>query len=487
MSDTKQVVYQYQRLVIQYKDLEAKMQQKEQQWKDMQERFAQVEMHTRELCEEILAKDKSETGLGKNYSWSSVDIIELIKKAKSSFQHYNSERSKLLKQLLEQSETRRKTIEKMKAEPYQQALSENPKINETIKAVKEVVDDGLDAETKHQVDAIVSFFDDVVEDDSPTVSGAKKIAHKVVRSGEDEANRHNNSSDESVPNFDEIDTVTAQLSHDQKLIIRVMGETGNIMMSDIHEAYQKYGQKTKTTITGEIKRLNSFQLIHITRITEGLRPNTNIYYLTALGECVYFRLYGKKAIRSQYQTILGEHSSLEHGLNIMDLANCLRKYGQAYEFVKEWNRKDPISVQVPIFNTITKKVEPTDLKYVPDIRFRFRGEKQEHYIEYERNTCSQEDFFTKCEKMLKVTRILRFVTPNADETNKLIQRVKEWIRTRKQPLPVCQILVTSCVAFRKYDMSSNEHWEYEYDSKKKEWIRHSAAQAKSGKGGSRSA
>ena len=471
MGDVNQIVYQYQRLVTQYKDLETQLKQKEEQWKKMQERFALVEAHARELCEDILAKDKSESGLGMNYSWSSVEILELLKKAKTSFQAYNSDRSKLLKQLLTQSESRRKELEQLKSQPMEAALSQNPKINKTLQKTAEIVESGVDDQTKHEATAVLEFYDDAEDIDVsvPKISGIKSIPQYAKDSS---GKTHNNNSNNSQNiTLDEVDTIVKKLSKEQQLIIRVMGETGKITLATITEEYCHYDQKSKTVLITEVRTLVNQELIKSESVNEGLYGRYNIYHLTALGENIYRRLYGKKAILSEWARIIQEHSSIEHGLNILGIAEKMRKYPKVYSYVREWNRNNPIAVQIPLFDVNTKKTELFEKQYVPDIIFKYRGQDQPHYIEYERNSCSQEQFNEKCEKMIKVSKTLRFVVPNAAELQKIIDRINIWISKRKNTLPRCTILVTGCRSFTRGDMSSNNQWDYEYNSVTKQWTK----------------
>ena len=61
-----EIVYSYNRLLAQYKDMEKQMELKETEWAKIQKRYSVAEELARELCEIILAKDKNETGLGEN-------------------------------------------------------------------------------------------------------------------------------------------------------------------------------------------------------------------------------------------------------------------------------------------------------------------------------------------------------------------------------------------------------------------------------------
>ena len=76
---------QYHMVVARCKDLEEQMRIRQKQWDQREVESKTTEKLMRELCEDILAKDSKEMVLGTDYSWSSIQINELIRKSKQSF------------------------------------------------------------------------------------------------------------------------------------------------------------------------------------------------------------------------------------------------------------------------------------------------------------------------------------------------------------------------------------------------------------------
>lgn len=75
---------QYNIAVAKAQDLQEQLSTKMRQWEKRDEDFKTVEKLARELCSEILVKDNKEMVLGREYTWGSVPIMELIIKTRRS-------------------------------------------------------------------------------------------------------------------------------------------------------------------------------------------------------------------------------------------------------------------------------------------------------------------------------------------------------------------------------------------------------------------
>ena len=73
-------------------------------WEEENSRYKATEKATRELCEDILARNPEEMKLHQAYSWSQIPLRELIAKSKSFFFIYDSQQKQFLQQLLDNSE-----------------------------------------------------------------------------------------------------------------------------------------------------------------------------------------------------------------------------------------------------------------------------------------------------------------------------------------------------------------------------------------------
>ena len=222
-----EIVYSYNRLLAQYKDMEKQMELKETEWKKIQKRYSVAEELARELCEMILAKDKAETGLGENYSWSSLDIIELIKKAKSSFQQYNANRAKLLKSLYKQSEDRRIALEAYMSKPIEKINSASPKLKTTVEQAEKMIDN---PGSKAHIEALSDEFDN--EDLAAPVAGVSgpSIKSTPVKHNNDDRKRKvpDKGSANMVSHYEltrnEADGILKELKPSEKILLQVFGD-----------------------------------------------------------------------------------------------------------------------------------------------------------------------------------------------------------------------------------------------------------------------
>ena len=92
-----QLLNQYHTAISKAQNYQEELAKKKEQWEKREREFNITEKLTRELCEDILAKDGEEMKLGEEYSWSSIPINKLIKKTGDVFRQYNSDRTELEK------------------------------------------------------------------------------------------------------------------------------------------------------------------------------------------------------------------------------------------------------------------------------------------------------------------------------------------------------------------------------------------------------
>lgn len=108
-----QLLNQYHTAISKAQNYQEELAKKKEQWEKREREFNITEKLTRELCEDILAKDGEEMKLGEEYSWSSIPINKLIKKTGDVFRQYNSDRTELEKKLMKTAEERRQQIESL--------------------------------------------------------------------------------------------------------------------------------------------------------------------------------------------------------------------------------------------------------------------------------------------------------------------------------------------------------------------------------------
>ena len=128
---------------------------------------------------------------------------------------------------------------------------------------------------------------------------------------------------------------------------------------------------------------------------------------------------------------------------ILEEMNC-------FKTICDENRKNPVQIEKNII-------------YVPDIFCTFTGKKGQAriYFEYECGNHTQTDFNSKLNRMVKVMRVLNFVTPNIDAAEKICEQVKNWIKNRGAgSLKKTKVRVTTIRQLKGVNVFKDENWRY---------------------------
>lgn len=157
------VINKYNRLCARYRDLEQQSTEKQEKWKELEREFKIAESLTRELCELILAKDPNEMVLGEEYSWGKLSTREIIQRSKTVFANYNESRTKLLRDVQQQSEQRRIEIENLKIQIEQDAHARERLAELQSRRAEETSSLSFDSETGEVLDEPAS------EEKSPSI------------------------------------------------------------------------------------------------------------------------------------------------------------------------------------------------------------------------------------------------------------------------------------------------------------------------------
>ena len=160
-----------------------------------------------------------------------------------------------------------------------------------------------------------------------------------------------------------------------------------------------------------IKHLITLMVFTQEKINTGIRWFT-VLNLTDTGRRLYINKFLSNPIENEYQRIIREHGSAEHGYTIKDVAQILEDTGK-YRSVSMSRRG----------NTITL---PNNRLCIPDIVC-----CQSNSIEYYEVECGnhhQSDFNDKCNKLKTITQNLYFITQNKDVAeNRLKPQIEKWI------------------------------------------------------------
>lgn len=462
----------YSTAIAKAQDLQEQLMTKEKQWEKREEEFKIREKNTRDLCENILAKDSKEMVLGTDYSWSSVELNELILKSKRVFAEYVESRKDLMRKIMDKSEERRQTIESLeeqisilKTNPgvanisteelaaqidrekkEQKALEYMPQnIKSAVESGKATIVLEKSDEEDPYAEALLTQMADtnarmqITPKSVPVTQSKKNIENKKARR-EEAMKAH-------TINLKEYED---KMSEESWLILETIGSKGHSLYADIENSVIR----ENPTITSSKMRLcmNLLANMGIFRresVINPLKGMLYIYQLTDVGTRLYKDHFNKKPVLSEMDIIMAEHDNCNHGYGIKFVAEIIRDSG-LYKEVKDMNRKNPIDLG-------------SGVSYVPDI-ICIDKNNVSTYIEYECVNHTQTSFNAKCSKMCKVTSVLNFIVPNKEKADKIITQIKSWIENRgAKSLGHITVRVATASQIKDKDLSQNQNWKYVFE------------------------
>jgi len=490
-NDYNTVLAKYNRLVSRFNDLQTQMEEKQSAWKEQEAGYKRIESAARDLCLQILAKDKDEMVLGSEYSWSQLDTWTLIGKAKSSFARYSMERTELLKKIQETAEERLLQIESLSMQ-LSQYLHENrtlekasedavkydeetgqviedeevqapenaesvtkPVQNEDVtKAIKKAPYKMQQAAESGKIDIYIAEEDDDVSlaDIQQQVEMAQvnhcvsveKSGVKVIPSVKKKIAMEQERKKQAEVMMIDIEPIKERLDDRAMLIIEIFGKYGYCEMSDIRAEFDRLfmerGMGKAPLVDGSFRRLlysiTTLGIITADKdIEHPLKSKFFVYYLSDIGKRIYESQFGEKPVESQRERLIAEHDNLSHAFGIKALKEILDSSNE-YSSVSMSRAENTIKLQNGVL-------------YIPDIIAVGKPPKGKSkgfvtYMEYERNTHHQADYNDKLNKMLYVTRWLNIVAPNYNAAKNLVEKTNAWIESRGiQSLRSAKVRITT--------------------------------------------
>ncbi len=438
-AEYESLLNKYNMAIAWLKDLEEQKQTKERQFAEYEARHDVIEKNARKLCEQILAKDRSQMVLGTNEGWHSLDIGTMIVKAQAGFVKYCQERTEVLNRLCKVAEDRRRDLENLQdqiesmmvhgnianpesfAEAAEKAAKEQSAIQKSSYATQQAI-------KNNQVVAVVEDEDDVEEKEIEALSAMAEVAETfkhapntpVIGRAQGKIDKLKKAEQERrmtrVTNMaDEI----KRLSGLQKDILRYIGETGQSRNPLIQQYFIDNMGIKKNAFNTAMTGLQTSSMVEITKEVFTLTTNINIVQLTEKGIDVFKYLFSKNPVESEVKAICGKHASINHGYGILTLSEWLEKSGE-YESITIDTKNNNIEVTVGS----EKKI------YQPDIVC--HAANYDDYYEFELGNHNQDDFNQKCEKMKRVTPRLQFIVPNTDVAKVIKKQVDNWLETYKK-------------------------------------------------------
>ena len=219
-----------------------------------------------------------------------------------------------------------------------------------------------------------------------------------------------------------------RLSDPQKLLIRVIGETGYSELDQIlKKAKEEYPElKSESSLRASMHGL----MVDIEEIGGSVVstvktsiPGSNhfcIYELSSVGRDIYAYLFAKEAAESEASMIRKAHGTIEHGYGIQRTAMLIKEM----PYIK--NLKAEV-VYLTRDKEHTVKTGP-NTAYIPDIVILINkdGKQQKRYIEYETGKCSDTDFYAKCNKIASFSKFINIVVPKNEAKEEVIRRIEKW-------------------------------------------------------------
>lgn len=457
-----QLLNQYHTAISKAQNFQDELRKKKEQWAKREKEFGITEKLMRELCEDILAKDGTEMKLGKEYSWSSIPLNKLIKKTGDVFRQYNCSRTELEKRLMQIAEERRQQVEslqdqimRMKAKAGKIDTSDIPESTPAKekeynpKEIQEVISSDKDVNLAEQ-----ALMEDMEEDGQliqltprsvPSTTNQKNVKEKQ-KTKKREKSRKSPVDEAFLVTFHEIEE---KMNNFEWEVLKAIGDTGYSTFEDIAgEIFNRLTKVSKNRVRNACETLKNMGLLHNDTVKTPIRSFV-VFYMETLGEKIYEKKYRKPAVISEFEKIVKEHDNPIHGYSIKELRLMLEEMN-CFTMISDENRKHPIRIEKNII-------------YIPDVFCTFKREKGNGkiYFEYECGNHTQTDFNSKLNRMVKVMRILNFVTPNAEAAEKICNQVSSWIKSRgSNSLDKVKVRVTTLRQIKGVNVFKDENWKF---------------------------
>lgn len=472
-AEYEMLLSKYNVAIAKSQDLQEQLRVKESAWRVKEAQYKHVDKLTRELCESILARDRNEMVLGREYSWANIGTEALILKAGASFRSYNENRSELLQKIMDVAEVRRAQIESLEdqirqimangvanAETMQEILDRAEKEASEEHAKENVPNRIRDVAAAGKVELIIEDADDVM------IEGERKLVAELVEINEQAKVSANSvpivktsQNREIIKNAREQSIMTHLIDlaeYEERFndtmweIMKAIGEEGLSKYPDIESEILQNTQYRANKVRTATLELAKMGVLKQSVLNLPLTPKVFAYQMSDIGARLYKKHFGKEPTISEIERIIAEHDNAEHGYGIMDVETVLKESG-VYKNIMSFNRQKAIRL-------------PDGKSYIPDlICF---TERYKEYMEYERGLHTQTDFNAKCNKMVQITRFLNFIAPNKTALKRVQVQIDTWIGTRgATSLRNIKIRLTTAQMLRNQNPRSDDSWMVIYDLK----------------------
>lgn len=331
----------------------------------------------RKLCEKILANDNTEMMLGCDYSFDSLSNKEICQKAIDALNRFIEQSTENMKEMLDKY---RKQGEEL---------------------------DGLKLQF------------------SRLLNGEQQVAPEIVETAPEPLETKSENGMMEVDMYNVRD-VACKFNELAWLIVEVIGVFGlslrkEIIAKCLELAKERKLKANRSTVSRELNALESIpDMLVVDKISLPASGIVNVVRLGRTGTAVFENRFGKSPVKSEAKRIIEEHDNLKHGYGIVSLGRTLRANG-IFKTVDYMNKGKGIEVVVDGRETV----------YVPDLVCVDKYGNR-YYYEYELANHNMKNFRYKCDKMVQVSSVLRFVVPNKEIAGQLKPKIQNWINHRGQ-------------------------------------------------------
>ena len=227
---------------------------------------------------------------------------------------------------------------------------------------------------------------------------------------------------------------------DSLAVIKAVGIKGMSEFPEISRYVKEVDGVSENRLETVVNNLEKEDIVEVERITTFQR-NTGLRLIKLkdeIGYKLFKETFKREPVKSEMQIIRAENDNYEHGYNIKETCDVLRKnYG--YEDVS-MDRKT---------NTITVSNQNT---WIPDIIAINPISKKKEYFEVEMGTHNTANFNFKLDKALLVTNELKIIAPNKIKADEILGKVRAWYNSKKNN-PSIVVKVYTFVEFKRKEES----------------------------------
>ena len=412
----------------------------EDQIKNAREASEALDVKIRKLCASILGEDpdpktetlqlialaqaKYDTGFDK---WSGKIKLasDRIRESEEEIKDLEERKSRLLEGLPEvdpEEELKKEKEAREETDKKNEPSEKEKKEKKTLTSMRNSLKRGQERKE-------ASGLDDIAMD-----AAQERVEKIQVQEGQPSQSRESDNRKRKQERLDErkkeIDDTLKNLSRDDLNVFEAIGKYG---CSEVMQIATKITEKTgdekdpAAKVRTSLEKMMKMKLVNVKSDCKAIMLNgAKLYWLSESGREMYERRWGKKPTESEYEAIVREHGTPDHGYGIRAVARLLMES----EFVKSRH------AEVEYLNNRKKIPAGEDTFFIPDITIRWKNRdgKEAHpvYLEYETTKTDKSDFFEKCNKYFEFGNKINIIVPASEEKERVIKGIASYVRKAEE-------------------------------------------------------